>query len=127
MGPAKPSSRLGYHVRLELKTPCTCRDSHMRWVSAGEWQHSLDRENAGCGAAWLARLTGGQEVPGSNPGSPTTEGHIRAVNTTRGGLGDPDSIPTGDNSLSPSRDSTVLEVTLNQPGFVGNLASDDFL
>ena len=27
---------------------------------------------AGCGAAWLARLTGGQEVPGSNPGSPTT-------------------------------------------------------
>jgi hypothetical protein len=27
--------------------------------------------NAGCGAAWLARLTGGQEVPGSNPGSPT--------------------------------------------------------
>ena len=26
---------------------------------------------AGCGAAWLARLTGGQEVPGSNPGSPT--------------------------------------------------------
>jgi hypothetical protein len=25
----------------------------------------------GCGAAWLARLTGGQEVPGSNPGSPT--------------------------------------------------------
>jgi hypothetical protein len=27
---------------------------------------------AGCGAAWLARLTGGQEVPGSNPGSPTS-------------------------------------------------------
>ncbi len=26
----------------------------------------------GCGAAWLARLTGGQEVPGSNPGSPTS-------------------------------------------------------
>src|SRR5580704_13903654 len=27
--------------------------------------------HTGCGAAWLARLTGGQEVPGSNPGSPT--------------------------------------------------------
>src|SRR5207245_7247175 len=27
----------------------------------------------GCGAAWLARLSGGQEVPGSNPGTPTRE------------------------------------------------------
>src|SRR6266566_4792990 len=27
----------------------------------------------GCGAAWLARLSGGQEVPGSNPGTPTGE------------------------------------------------------
>src|ERR1700735_3244951 len=27
---------------------------------------------SGCGAAWLARLLGVQEVPGSNPGSPTT-------------------------------------------------------
>lgn len=26
--------------------------------------------HAGCGAAWLARLTGGQEVAGSNPVSP---------------------------------------------------------
>ena len=26
---------------------------------------------SGCGAAWLARLLGVQEVPGSNPGSPT--------------------------------------------------------
>ena len=25
----------------------------------------------GCGAGWLARLTGGQEVAGSNPASPT--------------------------------------------------------
>ena len=31
----------------------------------------VHRGHAGCGAAWLARLTGGQEVPGSNPGSPT--------------------------------------------------------
>jgi hypothetical protein len=28
-------------------------------------------ERSGCGAAWLARLLGVQEVPGSNPGSPT--------------------------------------------------------
>ena len=27
---------------------------------------------SGCSAAWLARLLGVQEVPGSNPGSPTT-------------------------------------------------------
>ncbi len=26
----------------------------------------------GCGAAWLARRSGGPKVPGSNPGSPTT-------------------------------------------------------
>ena len=31
------------------------------------------RAFAGCGAAWLARLSGGQEVPGSSPGSPTLE------------------------------------------------------
>ena len=29
--------------------------------------------HTGCGAAWLARLTGGQEVAGSNPASPTTK------------------------------------------------------
>ncbi len=29
------------------------------------------RDNSGCGAAWLARLTGGQEAGGSNPLSPT--------------------------------------------------------
>ena len=28
-------------------------------------------KDSGCGAAWLARLLGVQEVPGSNPGSPT--------------------------------------------------------
>ena len=29
------------------------------------------QSSTGCGAAWLARLTGGQEVAGSNPASPT--------------------------------------------------------
>ena len=47
-------------------------------VSAGDhfWPGPQPKEwgsdqETGCGAAWLARLTGGQEVPGSNPGSPT--------------------------------------------------------
>src|SRR6266568_5779527 len=30
----------------------------------------------GCGAAWLARLSGGQEVPSSNLGTPTAEGPL---------------------------------------------------
>jgi hypothetical protein len=37
---------------------------------------------SGCGAAWLARLLGVQEVPGSNPGSPTNtlKGRLYANN-----------------------------------------------
>ena len=35
-------------------------------------QKIRSEQDTGCGAAWLARLTGGQEVPGSNPGSPTS-------------------------------------------------------
>ena len=34
---------------------------------------------SGCGAAWLARLLGVQEVPGSNPGSPTIKPLHRPV------------------------------------------------
>lgn len=30
----------------------------------------LDGEVTGCGAAWIARLTGGQKVAGSNPVTP---------------------------------------------------------
>ena len=39
----------------------------------------LPRSQTGCGAAWLARLTGGQEVAGSNPASPTTKVQVRAL------------------------------------------------
>ena len=35
----------------------------------------------GCGAAWLARWSGGPKVPGSNPGSPT-EKPLRVADAT---------------------------------------------
>ena len=38
----------------------------MEWAKFGMCQFKTGR-----GAAWLARLLGVQEVPGSNPGSPT--------------------------------------------------------
>ena len=34
---------------------------------------NLTDRPSGCSAAWLARLTGGQKVAGSNPVTPTTE------------------------------------------------------
>ena len=37
------------------------------------------RPGTGCGAAWLTRLTGGQEVGGSSPPSPTRNGQFRAL------------------------------------------------
>ena len=36
-------------------------------------------KRSGCGAAWLARLLGVQEVPGSNPGSPTIRFNLQAA------------------------------------------------
>ena len=42
-----------------------------RLISRGEGATCARMEPSGCGAAWLARLLGVQEVPGSNPGSPT--------------------------------------------------------
>src|SRR5205807_8429852 len=38
-----------------------------------------DALTTGCGAAWLARLTGGQEVAGSNPASPTRKSRSEAL------------------------------------------------
>ena len=38
----------------------------------------------GCSAAWLARLTGGQEVDGSNPSSPIRLGHLTEPNVDFG-------------------------------------------
>jgi hypothetical protein len=37
----------------------------------GQGPGTAKLNGSGCGAAWLARLSGGQEVPGSNPGTPT--------------------------------------------------------
>ena len=62
---------------------CPARPNPQRlseWLSIRDGQTGRSRSwslvrqyKTGCGAAWLARLTGGQEVPGSNPGSPTTQ------------------------------------------------------
>jgi hypothetical protein len=45
--------------------------------------------DSGRGAAWLARLLGVQEVPGSNPGGPTSqiESISRLYATNGGSLG----------------------------------------
>jgi hypothetical protein len=44
-------------------------------------------KHSGCGAAWLARLLGVQEVPGSNPGSPTNPfKELPTFSTTKLGL-----------------------------------------
>jgi quercetin dioxygenase-like cupin family protein len=43
---------------------------HTSMVSRAR-RRMVDLGSSGCGAAWLARLLGVQEVPGSNPGSPT--------------------------------------------------------
>ena len=40
-------------------------------------QVPIDVGSSGRGAAWLARLTGGQEVAGSNPVAPTFLGEAR--------------------------------------------------
>ena len=40
--------------------------------------HWLSEEKTGCSAAWLARLTGGQEVGGSNPLSPTLHSILKS-------------------------------------------------
>ena len=44
----------------------------LRWAPAGPGG-SLGDRHTGCGAVWLARLTGGQEVGSSNLPSPTTK------------------------------------------------------
>ena len=54
-------------LRRHLGRPRTPRGGMAREKSPGQ----RVEVHAGCGAAWLARLTGGQEVAGSNPASPT--------------------------------------------------------
>jgi Excalibur calcium-binding domain len=64
MGLAQPAAA---SLAMPLKRP---RDSLARPLNP-----TTDKVEGGtgCGAAWLARLSGGQEVPGSNPGTPTRE------------------------------------------------------
>ncbi len=55
-------------------------DSNCQHGTRGSRESSdQDKRHTGCGAAWLARLTGGQEVPGSNPGSPTRKSRSEAT------------------------------------------------
>ena len=44
----------------------------MREAKAVAPHEAVTSVRSGCSAAWLARLLGVQEVPGSNPGIPTT-------------------------------------------------------
>ena len=66
------------HGRDSLPAGITGEDSislHTPMVTRRKIRVNLGRGarliHSGCGAAWLARLLGVQEVPGSNPGSPT--------------------------------------------------------
>ena len=68
------------HGRDSLPAGITGEDSislHTPMVTRRKIRVNLGRGarliHSGCGAAWLARLLGVQEVPGSNPGSPTNK------------------------------------------------------
>ena len=63
------------------------------------------RPCTGCGAAWLARWSGGPKVPGSNPGSPTEKTQVRATRPrtepSRPTLGSDVSLLVGETRLRP--------------------------
>ena len=52
-----------------------------------------NKESSGCGAAWLARLLGVQEVPGSNPGSPTNPSKLQTHSHRYGCVWSPTILP----------------------------------
>ncbi len=61
----------------------------------GRERHSDTIAVSGCGAAWLARLLGVQEVPGSNPGSPTNPfKDLRTNPSSRGLFWSPSGVQT---------------------------------
>ena len=56
----------------------------------------LDWRSSGRGAAWLARLLGVQEVPGSNPGGPTKYStELQTQNGSRTNLWSPTGVQNG--------------------------------
>ena len=70
---------------------------------------TLSASSTGCSAAWLARLTGGQEVDGSNPSSPiedqvTTPWHAHGVVVF------PGFTPIHDQPHAPMDDEQILHV-----------------
>jgi hypothetical protein len=73
-----PQQRVFLDGRTNYYGPKMCSpDAALASLIDGERQESYavckasTIKYSGCGAAWLARLLGVQEVPGSNPGSPT--------------------------------------------------------
>jgi hypothetical protein len=80
--PLPPPSGLTFKPCSELpdrrSTKCRQENSAVSFQGSGPLAE-LGEHDTGCGAAWLARLTGGQEVPGSNPGSPTSWDVAREV------------------------------------------------
>ena len=72
VGSGTPGSELRSRIEVGLqKNRYVCKSVA---TTGGK---SADLRVTGCGAAWLARLTGGQEVAGSNPASPTRKEQVR--------------------------------------------------
>ena len=78
VGSGTPGSELRSRIEVGLqKNRYVCKSVA---TTGGK---SADQRVTGCGAAWLARLTGGQEVAGSNPASPTIKQQVRAYKGRR--------------------------------------------
>ncbi len=80
---------------------------------------------SGCGAAWLARLLGVQEVPGSNPGSPTKKARDLQTRTTllaRSGVQLVSSFDAEGNVQLMGTDNSINERIVKSPGICGGRA-----
>jgi hypothetical protein len=78
--------RAGGHARRRVRSE--------RREGSGRRSSSFGCRSTGCGAAWLARLTGGQEVAGSNPASPTEPNRNRIETESKPNPGRP-GLPLG--------------------------------